>query len=163
MTTYEEIIDFGSVPAAVDALLQKGVAAYQRDGAEADRLFRAALASAPEELAAYFCLYKIHTYQGNLDDARTIAQEGLAVAARLAGWCPNWRRWPSQEPPPDGPGRFALYTLKALAFIHLRRDEQGAAREYLTALARLDPSGAVGWQVVAALADGIADAKAAEK
>jgi len=55
----------------------------------------------------------------------------------------------------DGPGRFALYTLKALAFISLRRDEQDRARDILKALKGLDPAGQVGWPVIAALADGL--------
>jgi hypothetical protein len=45
--------------------------------------------------------------------------------------------------------------LKALAFIHLRRDEQHQAKQMLAVLQRLDPTGAVGWPVVAALADGV--------
>ena len=57
---------------------------------------------------------------------------------------------------PDGPGRFALYTLKALAFIHLRQDRPEEAAEKLAALRVLDPAGAVGWPVVEALAEGLA-------
>jgi hypothetical protein len=45
----------------------------------------------------------------------------------------------------DGPGRFALYTLKVVAFISLRRDEQDRARDILNALKGLDPAGRVGW------------------
>jgi tetratricopeptide (TPR) repeat protein len=148
------LIDFGPVSQPVDALLQRGVAAYRRDKALADRLFREALDLAPGELPAYFCLYKIHTYQGNLDEALRIAERGLDEAARQAGWSTSWREWPGGELP-DGPGRFAVYTLKALAFIHLRRDERSAASEILAALQRLDPKGEVGWPVVAALAAGL--------
>ena len=61
----------------------------------------------------------------------------------------------AKTPIPDGAGRFALYTLKALAFIHLRKDDLPSARHMLDALRQLDPTGAVGWPVVAALADGI--------
>jgi len=68
-----------------------------------------------------------HTYDGNLDKARSAAEEGLRVRrAKLAG-APIGaigRRNPSFR---TGPARFALYTLKALAFIHLRRDEQSRA------------------------------------
>lgn len=148
------LIDFGCVSQPVDALLQRGVAAYRRDKALADRLFREALDLAPSELPTYFCLYKIHTYQGNLDEALSIAARGLAEAARQAGWPSDWRQWPVGDLP-DGPGRFAVYTLKALAFIHLRRDERGEAAEILDVLARLDPRGEVGSPVVAALADGL--------
>lgn len=148
-------INFGDLPEAIDALLQRGVAAYRSDYAEADRLFREALAAAPTVLPVYFCLYKIHTYRGNLDAALAAAEDGLREAARQAGWAADWRSWEVAGIAADDAGRFALYTLKALAFIHLRRDDAKLAREMLDTLARLDPSGAVGWTVVAALADAV--------
>ena len=77
-------INFGDLPDAINALLQQGVAAYRRDFKTADALFRQALEAAPQELPTYFCLYKIHTYQGNLDEARAAAQAGL-VEARAPG------------------------------------------------------------------------------
>lgn len=150
-----DLINFGDLPEAVNALLQQGVAAYRRDRSAAERLFRQALAAAPDQLPAYFCLYKIHTYQGNLDAAPAAAESGLKEAARQAGWSPDWRDWQPSSSVPDGPGRFALYTLKALAFIHLRRNERGKAERMLERLAHLDPAGAVGWPVIAALAAGI--------
>jgi len=151
-----DAINFGDIPDDINELLQQGVAAYRHDHPEADRLFRQALASAPTQLPTYFCLYKIHTYQGNLKDAQAAAQSGLHEAARQAGWDADWRRWQPQLPLPDGPGRFALYTLKALAFIHLRQDDLNQAGQMLDALKQLDPTGAVGWPVVAALAEAIA-------
>ena len=150
-----EAINFGELPEEIDALLQQGVAAYRHDRPGADRLFRQALAAAPKELPIYFCLYKIHTYQGNLDEAQTAAENGLKEAARQAGWPLDWRRWRPHAVLPDGAGRFALYTLKALAFIHLRQNNPRQAGEMLDALRQLDPAGAVGWPVVAALAEGV--------
>lgn len=148
-------INFGDLPPAIDALLQEGVRAYWSNPEEADRLFRAARGAAPKELPTYFCLYKIHTYSGNLEAAEEAAQSGLEEAARQAGWPRDWRQW--QAPCClDGPGRFALYTLKALAFISLRQNDRTRAREILDALGRSDPAGAVGWPVVAAIADGSA-------
>jgi tetratricopeptide (TPR) repeat protein len=149
-------INFGDVPPAINVLLQKGVAAYRRDFDAADALFREALATAPQELPTYYCLYKIHTYQGNLDDARAIALEGMKVAASQAGWSPDWRDWTPHPGIPEGAARFALYTLKALAFIHLRRDELPQSRIILDALRDLDPTGEVGWPVIASLAEGVA-------
>jgi hypothetical protein len=150
-----DAINFGELPEEIDGLLQQGVAAYRHDRSRADRLFRQALAAAPKELPIYFCLYKIHTYQGNLDEAQLAAENGLKEAARQAG-CPlDWRQWRPQAVLPDGAGRFALYTLKALAFIHLRQDNPQQAGEMLDALRQLDPAGAVGWPVVAALAEGV--------
>lgn len=151
-----DVINFGAVSDSVNALLQQGVIAYRRDRAQADALFRKALALSPGELPVYFCLYKIHTYQGNLAEAQAAAEGGLAEAAAQAGWDGDWRRWVPQDILPDGPGRFALYTLKALAFIHLRQDQREAAAEKLAALRVLDPAGAVGWPVVEALAEGLA-------
>ena len=151
-----DAINFGDLPPAINDLLQKGVAAYRSDFSAADALFREALAAAPQELPTYFCLYKIHTYQGNLDEARTAAQSGLKEAARQAGWPEDWRCWEPQSGVPDGAGRFALYTLKALAFIHLRRNEHNEAEKMLDALRVLDPTGEVGWPVVAELAAGSA-------
>lgn len=150
-----DAINFGDLPEAINALLQQGVAAYRRDHARADQLFRQALAAAPTELPTYFCLYKIHTYQGNLDEAQAVAESGLKEAASQAGWSADWREWQPQTVLPDGAGRFALYTLKALAFIHLRQDNRQQAEQILAALKELDPTGAVGWPVVAALAEGI--------
>jgi hypothetical protein len=81
-----DAINFGDVPDHINELLQQGVAAYRHDKAEADRLFREALVTAPTELPTYFCLYKIHTYQGNLQKAEAAAEAGLREAARQAGW-----------------------------------------------------------------------------
>ncbi|CAN1723619.1 Tetratricopeptide repeat protein [Hyphomicrobium sp. 1Nfss2.1] len=152
----EKLIDFGALPDLIDNLVQRGVAAYRTDRAEADRLFREALEEGPEHLPLYFCLYKIHTYQGSLERALEAAQAGLQEAARQAGWPEDFRAWTPPGEPVDGPGRFALYTLKALAFIRLRREEPGEAREALLHLERLDPTGSIGWPVVASLAEALA-------
>jgi inorganic triphosphatase YgiF len=150
-----DLINFGDLPEAINALLQQGVAAYRHDRARAERLFRQALVAAPTQLPIYFCLYKIHTYQGNLDAAQIAAETGLREAASQAGWSQDWRQWRPDAVLPDGPGRFALYTLKALAFIQLRQNQPQQAYQIIAALRVLDPSGAVGWPVVEALAEGV--------
>jgi len=151
-----EGINFGDLPEEVNNLLQQGVFAHRSDKAEADRLFRFALEVDPAALPTYLCLYKIHTYQGNLAAARTIALAGLTEAALQAGWPGDWRQWPRLVGVPDGAARFALYTLKALAFIALRDDRLADASAKLAVLRKLDPTGAVGWPVIAALAEGVA-------
>ncbi|WP_138470025.1 hypothetical protein [Poseidonocella sp. HB161398] len=151
-----EGIDFGTVPEGVDALLQAGVLAYRSDRAEADALFREALALDPQALPTYFCLYKIHTYSGRLDAARNAAMDGLAEAAAQAGWPADWRDWRPEETGAADAGRFALYTLKALAFIALRDGRPADAAEKLARLRVLDPQGATGWPVVAEIAEGCA-------
>jgi hypothetical protein len=147
-----EGVDFGALPGPVDTLLQQGVVAYRTDRLRADRLFRQALDIAPDALAAYFCLYKIHTYMGNLEIAKAVALEGLREAARQAGWPEEPRLWPVDQSDADGPARFALFTLKALSFIELKRGNRAKADENLRILARTDPTGSVGWPVIAALA-----------
>jgi tetratricopeptide (TPR) repeat protein len=152
-----EAINFGKIRPDINALLQQGVVAYRSDFARAEALFRQAMAIEPEELASYFCLYKIHTYHGDLDVALDMAQTAIKKAAEQAGWPEDWREWTPHSPFPDGAGRFALYSLKAQAFIRLRRDEPEDAQEILTALRRLDPAGEVGWPVIASLLAGISE------
>jgi tetratricopeptide (TPR) repeat protein len=152
----DDAIDFGDVPPAVNEILQQGVALHRHDRAAADARFRAALALDPTALPTWFCLYKIHTYAGDLDAALEAAEGGLRAAARQANLTPDWTVWRRDEIPANDAGRFALYTLKALAFIRLRRAEPNEAARVLDHLARLDPQDAVGGSVVAAIAAGSA-------
>ncbi|MCB1544341.1 MAG: hypothetical protein H6872_11845 [Methylobacteriaceae bacterium] len=149
-----DLVDFGELPEATNALLQEGVLAYRCNPDLAREKFERALEEAPAQLPVHFCLYKIHTYQGRLDEALASAQLGLCEAARQAGWPADWRRWRRPQDAQQPAARFALYTLKALAFIRLKRDERAQTAEILEALRQLDPAGHVGWPVVAALADG---------
>lgn len=150
----EDLVDFGEIPPAVNEILQEGVALHRHDRVAADAAFRRALALDPTALATRFCLYKIHTHAGDLDAALEVTEDALGEAARQANLAPDWTTWDPAEMDPTGPRRFALYTLKALAFIHLRRDEAEAAARVLARLAVLDPGDAVGGSVVAALAAG---------
>ena len=147
-----DLVDFGELPEAVNDLLQRGVLAYRSSAGEADALFHRALALAPHSLPVYYCLYKTHAYRGNLDEALCAARAGIREGARQAGWPEDFTRWQPIVDCPLGPGRFALYTLKALAFIHLRRAKPEQARRILAELARIDPTASVGWQVIADLA-----------
>jgi hypothetical protein len=156
-TIEDNLIDFGDVLPEVNEILQRGVALYRHDPTGADLAFREALALRPDALPTYLCLYKIHTYQGNLDEALSIAHAGLAEAARQAGLDPDWTAWKPGQISEDvaAPGHFALFTLKALAFIHLRRDENAMSRRYLDKIAELGAMEKVGGSVIAALADGV--------
>lgn len=151
-----DLIDFGELSPEVNDILQKGVAAYRRDPTRADELFREALALAPHELATYYCLYKIHTYMGNLEVALTVASQGMQEAARQAGWPSDPELWPPQDSAGPPAERFALYTLKALSFIQLKRGEREKALDLLRILRSLDPRGSVGWTVIDELAQGVA-------
>ncbi len=151
----DDAIDFGEVSPAVNEILQEGVALHRHDRAAADARFRAALALDPTALQTWFCLYKIHTYAGDLDAALEAAMGGLRAAARRANLAPDWTGWRRDEIPTNDAGRFALYTLKALAFIRLRRVEPDEAARVLARLARLDPDDLVGGSVVAVIAAGL--------
>ncbi|CCB66854.1 MULTISPECIES: hypothetical protein [unclassified Hyphomicrobium] len=150
-----EAINFGDLPAAINALLQQGVAAYRQDYARADTLFRKALAAAPDVLPIYFCLYKIHTYRGNLEEAQVAAEQGLEKAASQAGWSYDWLQWRPESDVAEGAARFALYTLKALAFINLKQNNRDEAKRMLAKLREMDPTGVVGWPVISALAEAL--------
>lgn len=155
VATGEDLVDFGDIPPAVNEILQEGVALHRHDRAAADAAFRRALAVDPTSLPVWFCLYKIHTYAGDLDAALAVAAGALREAARQANLSPDWTDWSAAEMDPTGPRRFALYTLKALAFIHLRRGETDEAARVLAHLAALDPTDAVGGSVVTAIAAGV--------
>ncbi len=152
----EDLVNFGELPEATNALLQSGVLTYRNSREKAEQFFQEALALDSRQLPVYYCLYKIYTYQGRLDEALSVAQAGLREAARQAGWSEDYREWERPSGNLEGAARFALYTLKAQAFIHLRRDEPGLAQGLLDQLAKLDPAGEVGWHVIAALAQGSA-------
>lgn len=152
----EDWIDFGQLSSSVNALLQRGVYEYRTSAARAEEWFREALLLAPNALPVYFCLYKLHTYQNHLEAALEAARLGLAEAARQAHWPEDFMSWPRPAGSPEGAERFALYTLKALAFIHLKRGETGPATVALNKLSVLDPEGLVGWRVIADLLSGVA-------
>ena len=151
-------IDFGDTPPEVNERLQQGVSLFRQDPAAADAKFREALAFDPSALATYFCLYKIHAYGARLDDALEIAETGLAEAARQAGLPPDWSSWTAKDlsQAAEAPARFALYTLKAIAFIALRRGARRETEKRLAKLAELGASEGVGGGVVADLARAVA-------
>lgn len=148
----DDVVNFGDIDPETNHLLQQGVVAYRSDPEKADSFFRQAVTLTPQELAPYYCLYKIHTYLGRLDSAAAVAAEGLKEAARQAGWPSDPLNWPSNTVAREGPARFALYTLKALSFIELKRGRRKTAMDYLDVLSRSDPDGSVGWRVVEELA-----------
>ena len=150
-----DAINFGEIPPRINELLQSGVIAYRTSPAQAEHYFQAALSSAPDVLPVYFCLYKIYAYQGDSTGALMAATAGLAEATRQAQVGSDIHAWSGPIEAPDGPLRFALYTLKALAFIHLKRGAREEASRLLQQLQRLDPQGRVGWPVVADLMAGL--------
>ena len=142
---------FGSdTPPAVRRLLEQAVEAAP---AEREALLWTAQATAPDCLAVYYLLYKFHAQQRQFELAERAASKGLVVAAKQAGLPKDWRRAinDTHDFMSPGPARFWLFTLKALAFIALRRQQPELAAELLARIKLLDPLHTVGSDVIAAL------------
>ena len=140
----------GPVPPAVQHLID----AVRRAGPDEARaaLWTAVLTS-PQCLPPYYLLYKLHASRGELDEAHTVAGKALAAAASQASLDSDWRNVQPGDADFSTPGaaRFWLFTLKALAFIDVRRDERDAAVALVAKLHMLDPADQTGFGVVEAL------------
>jgi hypothetical protein len=123
---FDDAVLFGtSVLPATNTRLQFAVAARHRDNSEAESLLWEARAEDPTCLPVYFALYKFYANSKKLDRAERAARLALAESARQAGMLADWEKL-SVEPRRDrlygsGAGLFYLFSLKALAFIKLRR------------------------------------------
>jgi len=144
----------GEVPAAVHGLLHQ---AAQAPRGECGALLWTAQALAPQCLAVYYVLYKHHAGRRELDQAERAARRGLLEAARQAGLAHDWRAVTPAGLPAgldfsrNGPARFWLFTLKALAFIALRSQRPAEAAELLARIALLDSNARIGGEVIATL------------
>lgn len=144
----------GAVPPTVHRLLHE---AAQSPRGEVAALLWTAQALAPSCLPVYYALYKHHAGLREFEQAERAAQRGLLEAAQQAGLAPDWREATRDTLPAgvdfarNGPARFWLFTLKALAFIALRSQRPDDARELLAQLARLDVDARIGDDVIATL------------
>jgi hypothetical protein len=150
----------GEMSPAIEHLVEQAREA-PRDQAAA--ILWTAVLSAPGCLPVYYLLYKLHAGLGELDLALRAASTGLAMAAQAAGLPSDWRA--VQPGVADfnspGPARFWLFTLKALAFIHLRRHERDIAAGFIEQIGRLDPDDQIGASVTRALLQHSGDSQAA--
>lgn len=149
--------EFDALPEALQNLVREGMAKHAQDPAGGEFLFNYAISQAPEALPLYRVLYKFSNRRRRFDIGYDFASRGLAVATRQAGLDPDWQSWTAQTM--DGIGfhhrSFLLLTLKAMAFIELRRGNPEQTEVVLQALRRLDPGDGIGASVIAALADGV--------
>jgi hypothetical protein len=113
-----------------------------------------AASQAPASLPLYRALVKFYNRECQFDAAYDMAALGMREAARLGQLPPDWRDW-RLDMLSGKAASFALLTLKAMAFIELRRGNTHASIEILEQLRLLDPSDGIGSSVVAALAAGI--------
>lgn len=147
-------VDIDSLPAEALELLQRGMALHRSDPAAAEMLFGIARSQAPCSLPLYRALVKFYNRECRFDAAYDMAALGMREAARLGQLPPDWRDW-TLDMMNGKTASFALLTLKAMAFIELRRGNTPASVEILDQLERLDPSDGIGSSVVASLAAGI--------
>ena len=144
----------GDAPESVNRLLHEAAAAHA-DPTRAEALLWSARLSAPECLPVYFAQYKFYFYRKRLEDAERCARDGLHAAAGQARIGRHWREVQGGDADFStiGPARFWLFTLKALAFIRLRRGDRAEAQALLEKAAQLDPADNMGASVIASLKD----------
>lgn len=145
----------GEVPPQVRHLIDE--ARREPNPQRALALLWTAQVCAPDCPSLYYLLYKFHARHGDTAQAEFAALKGLDVAAMQAGLPNTWQQVHAgmadfQSP---GPARFWLFTLKALAFIRLRRRDPFGAQSYLRKVQELDPTGSTGASVVDALLKGV--------
>lgn len=140
----------GTVSPAVQRLLDAARGATHDETCAA--LWTAVL-TAPQCLPPYYLLYKFLASRGELEQAQNVAYKALAAAAREASINADWQCVLPGDADFQTPGaaRFWLFTLKALAFIGIRRGEPDVARSMIAKLRALDPADRVGFGVVEAL------------
>lgn len=151
----------GAVHGQVRDALERAAASYHDDRDAAGRWLEQAATADPDALAVYFARYKFHFYRNQLAEAEAAAREGLAAAATQGGFPADWRCLTAQSAvwsPAAGPMRFYLFSLKALAFIRLRRGDAEESLALLAKLAEIDPNDQVGAEVIRALHRGAAHA-----
>lgn len=111
----------------------------------------------PDALPVYFALYKFYFYKRNLENAELAARMALLSAARLGGFAADWQALQADSSDWSdyaSPAHFYLFTMKALAFIRLRRGDADEAAIILAKLAELDPRDSVGALVIRSFAEG---------
>jgi hypothetical protein len=144
----------GVVPPAVADWLAQAVASYHNTE-RAEFLLCTAQALAPDCLPVHFALYKFYFYKRMLPQAEEVALRALDIAACQGGFSPDWTRLDAASTDwrrVDAPQHFYLFTLKALAFIRLRRGQREDSHAILAKLHELDPLDTVGGSVIRDLA-----------
>lgn len=157
---FEERVLFSpNLPEAVNLLLQAGVTANHADKPLAERLFKQAQQTDRTCLQTYFALYKFYFYQGRLQEAEWEVIAALEEAAHQGRFPSDYHRLARQPGQWDlyanETSLFYLYSLKALAFIKLRLQQDAEARVILSLLQVLDPEDRCGASVIKSLADAL--------
>lgn len=162
LTLLEERVLFSPhLPEAVNTLLQAAVLANHADKQRAEQLFKQAQELDSTCLQTYFALYKFYFYQGRLQEAEREVLAGLEAASLQGGFPGDYRRLAKEPKKWDMYASeislFYLYTLKALAFIKLRRQHEEEAHLILSLLHELDPEDRSGGSVIMQLAKALSE------
>lgn len=158
----EQRVEFGcNIQPEINDCLQQAVACAEDFERARDHLYRArelARNMQQDQLEVYIALYKFCFYRGHLDEAEQVVLEALQESARRGGFAEDWNQldetsadWTQQQ----GPARVYLYSMKALAFILLRKKRHAEAKRVLEKLAALDTLDLVGGSVIMVLSEAI--------
>lgn len=154
---FEDAVLGAGLDPLVEALIERAGRAGIGD-AGALQLILAARAQAPTHPAPLIAHYRYHFYARHLDEARAVALEAIALAARQLGLPADWRRL--QPDTHWGPARLAelrqhaagprfyLFALKGYAYLSLRLGAADEGRAVLALLERLDPADSLGHRVL---------------
>lgn len=144
----------GDAPEGIAELLIDAMQSYaDTDSAEAKLL--EARKKAPGSLAVYFSLYKFYFYKKRLEDAENTARAALDEAASQGGFSADWNALDASSTDWSADAaHFYLFSLKALAFIRLRRGDVAECARMLDKLKELDYSDRVGASVIREIAQG---------
>jgi hypothetical protein len=146
----------GEAPPHIRALIDE---ARQGPRAELGERLWAIQAQAPACLPVYYLLYKLHAGRRELALAERAALAGLAQAGLQSGLPTDvtFTATPLVDFTSNGPARFWLFTLKAIAFIRMRRGCLTEARQVIEWIRRCDPQLSLGSDVVLQLLHGASD------
>lgn len=149
------IVTSEDLPPRVAGYLSAAAAAG--DWREAESLLWRAQLAAPDCLHVYYVLYKFYFNHNRLGDAERAACLAMDAAARQAHIPSDWRLLDNTScdwSVVDAPQHFYLFSLKALAFIHLRQQRTEDTKLLLAKLREIDLHDTVGASVIEAYAIG---------
>jgi hypothetical protein len=153
-------VHFGfNIEPEANAELQRAASLISSRKASSEALVQAEQI-APEQIEVLIARYKFHFYQGETEIAEELVIKALRLAAKQGGFNQDWQqlnRSSADWHNPRGPGRYFLYTLKALAFIRLRQNRPNEAQSILDALNLIDPQDQVGANVIRDLLDAVVE------
>lgn len=157
LPAFEDAVLGAGLDPVVETLIDKaGRAGIGDEGALQMLLLARSLAPAhPAPLIAH---YRFHFYANRLADARAVALDAVALAARQLGLPADWRQVrPEAQWGPDRLAelrahavapRFYLFALKGYAYLNLRLGAAEEGRAVLDLLEQLDPSDSLGHRVL---------------